>query len=140
MSWRAVGLLFTLLLVSLFATYAFQRHQQERAFAAAKASFSSEPLFVGVERPKTLRLLAKGCVAVPASLHVYGPVTTVPQMDAGPLRHEPGWQVLRQRAMDGDVVRQYKTQILGWPAGGYVLLRGPCLLGQVNSWWSLAID
>lgn len=140
MSWKAVGFLSTLLIASLLAVYAFQWHRQQRAQMLVRASTSSIPLFFDVARPKSLPVLAAECVSVPKSLHAVGPAMTISQMDAKARGHESNWQVLRQRAMPGDVVREYKTETLGAPAGGYLLLRGSCLLGQVATWSAFALD
>lgn len=140
MRWRVVGVLSVVLLSVLVVACVVLRERQERRLVVAAAAFSSEPLFIGVSPPPSLGRTAPGCAAVPAGLREIGPALSLAQFHGTPLAAEAAWQVLAQRAMPGDRVRLYRSGAAADAAGGYLLLRGRCLLGQVPSWTPHDVD
>lgn len=144
-NWKLVGWLSTLLVA--IAVIGFMRSvlaDQESASAWVKGSEASRllPLATGFAGNTAFPVDPRmHCVALPMSIRLHPRPTTRDWMD----RHFHGasdWTVISERMKPGDDIYAYDNIVHPPPGidgfigrgGGYVVLRGWCLIGRFGTW------
>ena len=85
------------------------------------------------------------CLPLPSHFKLFGPALSVSQVERASLEqvsrspsapqvpfgyNNSGWLELKTRMLPGDTIHRYETGV----SGGYVILRGTCVVGQTVPW------
>ena len=85
------------------------------------------------------------CTSIPSDATVNGPAFTIAEIEAKSLNEMSAnpaapqvpfgyqnaqWLSIKSLMQPGDIVREYNTRI----SGGYLVFRGNCLVGQLQTW------
>jgi hypothetical protein len=116
-------------------------------FALAVTAAVALAFYAGSSKSRLLiAVAAETCAPIPSNIKFAGPAMTIeqaeqlslaemtkapPSVPRVPFGHlNSDWLALRQLARTGDTVHEFRTEI----SGGYLILRGPCLVGQLPEW------
>lgn len=96
------------------------------AAIAAAMAMGIAPLVQDVRAPRIVPEPA--CVGLPPNLRRLGPA--LPSKEIARARADAQWEALKAGMRPGDTVQAFETQ----GAGGVLMLRGGCVLGQTVDW------
>ncbi|WP_158884190.1 hypothetical protein [Rhodanobacter sp. L36] len=150
MNWKTIGWMIGVFAVLTGALYGWQHHRETLQLRVLERQSMGTPLYAeSWSVPPTSWPVASesSCATVPESSEFefkFGKAMTVADADSDDpgtvpganekvtLRNNADWIALKSRMRPGDIVRRWGLS--SGAAGGFALFRGPCFLGEVQTW------